>query len=253
MRGTANVDSVLTSLLTNPVRQVLALRDTLALTSEQLKTLETVADTLDAQHARRRATLEPLAGQLMAAARAGGQQNPQQITQQVRLELQPQLDGARREAAEAMTVVQRELSAEQWDRLPDPLRETQQQRRGGFNAVGFLDRMLANPLPVLLELKDTLGLTAEQVTQLERLSTGLQISLAKRREELGKRFDNVAAGAEQGRIFQEIQPEVEKARGEITDALKAAEKVLTADQWKQVPEQIRNPFQPQRGRRGGGE
>ncbi|HEX6135672.1 MAG TPA: carboxypeptidase regulatory-like domain-containing protein [Longimicrobiales bacterium] len=253
MRGTANVDSVLTSLLTNPVRQVLALRDTLALTSEQLKTLETVADTLDAQHARRRATLEPLAGQLMAAARAGGQQNPQQITQQVRLELQPQLDGARREAAEAMTVVQRELSAEQWDRLPDPLRETQQQRRGGFNAVGFLDRMLANPLPVLLELKDTLGLTAEQVTQLERLSTGLQILLAKRREELGKRFDNVAAGAEQGRIFQEIQPEVEKARGEITDALKAAEKVLTADQWKQVPEQIRNPFQPQRGRRGGGE
>ncbi|HEX6309353.1 MAG TPA: TonB-dependent receptor [Longimicrobiales bacterium] len=253
MRGTANVDSVLTALLANPVRQVLALRDTLALTPEQFKTLETIADTLDAQHAGRRATLEPLAAQLIEAARAGGQQNPQQLMQQVQLELQPQLEGARRESAEAMTAVQRALTAEQWDRVPQSLRSAGETRRGGFNAVGFLDRMLANPLPVLLELRDTLQLTQDQVAALERLSGDLQVSLSRRREELGRRFDNVAAGTEQGRIFQEIQPEIERARGEITDALKAAEKVLTADQWKQVPEQIRNPFQPQRGRRGGGE
>jgi hypothetical protein len=113
--------------------------------------------------------------------------------------------------------------------------------------------MLANPLPVLLELKDTLKMTPEQVAQIEKISTDLQVSLASRRQELGRRFDNVQPGAEQGRIFQELQPEIEKTRTEIGDALKAAERVLTPEQWRQVPEQIRNPFQPQSGRRRGGQ
>jgi Spy/CpxP family protein refolding chaperone len=111
--------------------------------------------------------------------------------------------------------------------------------------------MLANPLPVLLELKDTLSLTPEQVTRIEKISTDLQVSLAKRREDLGRRFDNVQQGAEQGRIFQELQPEIEKTRTEISEALEAVQQILTRDQWDRVPDQIRNPFQPQRGRRGG--
>jgi hypothetical protein len=92
-----------------------------------------------------------------------------------------------------MTQVQRELSAEQWEMLPASLRQTQQQQqRGSFNAVGFIDRMLANPLPVLLELRDTLRMTPEQIAQIEKLSTDLQVSLAQRREDLGRRFDNVS-------------------------------------------------------------
>jgi hypothetical protein len=254
MRGTANVDSILDAALRNPVREVLALRDSIALTAEQTASIQLLSDTLDAQHARRRAELEPVLQQVVASAGAG-RPNPQDLQQQLQLQIQPHLSGAQREAAEAMTQVQRELSAEQWQKLPMSLRQTQQQQqRGSFNAVGFIDRMLANPLPVLLELRDTLGMTPEQIAQIEKISTDLQVSLAKRREDLGRRFDNVQPGAEQGRIFQELQPEIEKTRSEITDALKAAEKVLTPEQWKQVPEQIRNPFQPQRGqRRGGGD
>ncbi|HSJ33137.1 MAG TPA: hypothetical protein VK933_16970, partial [Longimicrobiales bacterium] len=192
--------------------------------------------------------------QQVVASAGAGRTNPQELQQQLQLQIQPHLSGAQREAAEAMTQVQRELSAEQWEKVPMSLRQTQQQQqRGSFNAVGFIDRMLANPLPVLLELRDTLGMTPEQVTQIEKISTDLQVSLAKRREDLGKRFDNVQPGAEQGRIFQELQPEIEKTRSEISDALKAVEKVLTPEQWKQVPEQIRNPFQPQRGQRRGGD
>jgi hypothetical protein len=255
LRGAVNVDSMLTAALANPVKQVLARRDSLTLTEEQVTRIQLVSDTLDAQLARRRAELEPAIELVLAGVRGGGQPNPQQISQQIQLQIQPHLSGAQRETADAMTQVQRELSAEQWQKLPQQVRATQQQQqqRGGFNAVGFLDRMLANPLPVLLELKDTIGMTPEQVAQIEKLSTDLQISLAKRREDLGKRFDNVQGGAEQGRIFQELQPEIEKARTEITNALKAAERVLSSEQWRRVPEQIRNPMQPQMGQRRGGE
>ncbi|HSK18761.1 MAG TPA: TonB-dependent receptor [Longimicrobiales bacterium] len=255
MRGTANVDSILDAALRNPVKDVLALRDSLGMTAEQVTSIQLLADTVDAQHARRRADLEP-ALQQVAASVGAGRPNPQELQQQFQLQIQPHLSGAQREVAEAMTLVQRELSPEQWEKVPASLRQTQQQQqRGSFNAVGFIDRMLANPLPVLLELRDTLRMTPEQIAQIEKISTDLQVSLAQRREALGRRFDNVQPGAEQGRIFQELQPEIEKTRSEISDALKAAEKVLTPEQWKQVPEQIRNPFQPQqRGqRRGGGE
>jgi hypothetical protein len=252
MRGAGNPDSLLNTALSNPVKQVLARRDSIALSAEQVASVQVISDTLDAQLARRRVTLEPVVQQIIATA-GTGRQNPQELAQQIQLTIQPQLAGAQREAAEAMTLVQRELSAEQWQKLPQALRSTQQtQQRGGFNAVAMLDRMLANPLPVLLELKDTLRMTPEQVAQIEKLSTDLQISLAQRREALGKRFDAVQAGAEQGRIFQELQPEIEKSRTEIGNALNAAEKILTSDQWKQVPEQIRNPFQPQMQQRGGG-
>jgi hypothetical protein len=251
MRGTSNIDSLLSAVLTNPVHQVLALRDSIALTPEQTSAITLIADTVDAQMARRRAALEPVVRQVVASA--AGRPNPQQLGQQIQLEIQPHIAGSQREAAEAMATVQRSISAEQWQKLPESLRATgQQQQRGSFNAVGFLDRMLVNPLPVLLELRDTLGMTAEQITQIEKISSDLQILLAKRREDLGRRFDSVQQGAEQGRIFQELQPEIQKTREEITDALESVRKVLSRAQWERVPEQIRNPFQPQRGGRRGG-
>lgn len=114
---------------------------------------------------------------------------------------------------------------------------------GGFNAVGLIDRMLANPIPVLLELKGTLELTPEQVTQVQAVSNALQEKLNRRREELGRRFDNVQGQQQQGRAFQEMQPEIEATRREVTEALRAVERILSADQWKQVPERIRSPFQ----------
>ena len=116
----------------------------------------------------------------------------------------------------------------------------------------MLDRQLANPIPVLLELKATVGMTPEQVTQIEKISTDLSVALAKRREELGKRFDGVNQ-QQQGQIYQQMQPQIEQGRTEIRNALQAVEKVLGPTQWQQVPEQIRNPFaQQQPNRRGGG-
>jgi hypothetical protein len=278
----ANIDSLLDRTLVNPLKRVIAMKDTLALTADQLTRVQLYSDTLDAQLGRRRAVLSDRAQTLLVAGlipqnaqnagnqggrggRGGGQPVNPELNQQLQLEIQPQIDGARREMQEALRQTQQELSPEQWEKIPANVRNTGQTGggpgggRGGFNAVGMVDRMLANPIPVLLSLKDTLKLTPEQVAQIEQISNTLEQTLIKRREELGRRFDNVSP-QQQGQIFREIQPQLDETRRHVTDALKLVEKVLTSDQWKQVPEQIRNPFQNQgpgggrggRGGRGGG-
>jgi carboxypeptidase family protein/TonB-dependent receptor-like protein/LTXXQ motif family protein len=176
-------------------------------------------------------------------ARGGLQGLDPQLLQRIQLEIAPVIEGARRESSQAMAQLQRELTPEQWQKIPARIRG-QGGRGGGFNAVGMLDRMLANPIPVLLQLKDTLRLTPEQIAKIEQISTDLQAKLAKRREDLGRRFDNVQ-GEQQGRVFQEMQPQIQESRTEVTNALKAVEKVLTSEQWKQVPERVKNPFQGQ--------
>ncbi|CAN5595263.1 hypothetical protein BH23GEM10_BH23GEM10_10800 [soil metagenome] len=247
--GAAGADSLIAGLLVNPVTQVLALADSIELGDEQRGRVRIIADTLDAQLERRRSALQPVVEGLLSQGVGG---NPQQMMQQVQGQLQPNLQGARRETTDAMGRVQRELTEAQWQQLPESLRATAQaQQAGGFSGVALLDRMLANPLPVLLEMKQTLGMTAEQTAQIEKLSADLAVDLAQRRADLGRRFDGVQ-GQQQARVFQEIQPDLEKARAAITTALQAAEKVLTPEQWRQVPEQVRSPFAvQQRGIRGG--
>jgi hypothetical protein len=197
----------------------------------------------------------------------GGGGNPAanidpRIMQRIALEVSPAIEGGRRDVTATMTLVQQTLSAEQWTKVPTRLRNVAGAGRGGrgggggFNAVGMIDRMLVSPIPVLLSLKDSLKLTPEQVTQIEAISKTVDEKLTKSRTDLGKRFEGVAPD-QQGRIFQEVQPQLNASRKEVTDALKLIEKILTPDQWKQVPERIKNPFANQQqgpggGRRGGG-
>jgi hypothetical protein len=256
----ASVDSLLNVTLSNPVAKILGLGDSLALTEAQVLTLGLISDSLDARLEQRRAALRPLLENLTSQAAARGEQGrpggvAPQALQQIQLEIQPQLEGAQRETREAVASAQRTVTPEQWQTVPAELRNAGETpaggTRGGFNAVGLIDRMLANPLPVLLALEDTLGLSAEQVAQIETLSKALQGKLDKRREDLGRRFDNAATGQQQGQIFQQIQPDIEATRREVQDALSAVEKILTPDQWKRLPERVRNPFQQGGGRRGG--
>jgi hypothetical protein len=271
--GALNADSVMTTLFVNPVPAVLAMRDSLRLTGEQVGTLTEISRNLETQHQPRRTAVEPVVRQLIDVVGTGGQPNIQALMpmmQQVQLTLQPNMQGAQRETAEAMQAVQQALQPTQWEMLPQSVRASARQAApgaggrgaaggmGGFNAVGMLDRMLVNPLPVLLELRDTLQLTAEQVTQITAISDRLQETLNRRREELGRRFDNVQ-GQQQGQVFAQIQPDIERSRNEIRTALQQVERILTREQWNQVPERIRNPFQAGQGqggqggqRRGGG-
>jgi hypothetical protein len=250
-------------MLVNPVPQVLALRDSLRLSETQMSAITAIGDTLAAQHERRRIDMAPVIQQLTRALAGGGQPDFQTLAplaQQFQLQVQPNMQGAQRETAEAMSAVQTVLEPVQWEALPESVRGAQQQpatgqrgAAGSFNAVGLLDRMLANPIPVLLELRETLQLTPDQVGRIEAVSGRLQETLNRRREELGRRFDNVQ-GQQQGQIFAQIQPEIERTRTEVQAAMRDVQRILTPEQWNQVPERIRNPNQANvRQRRPGGE
>jgi hypothetical protein len=255
----ANPDSIVDALLANPLRDVARMGDTLALTAAQLALVNELADTLDAKLAVRRVALSAALGELADHAREvqrGQVPNPQTI-QRIVAQLRPHVEGAQRERIEAMRQVERAFGHELWMKLPAEVREHALDAPpapagpairgpgGGMagNAVATLDRMLANPIPVLLELRDTLGLSADQVRRVQAVSDELQRTLDRRRETLGRRFDGVPA-AEQGRIFAAIQPDIERARREVTQALRQVERILTREQWQQVPDEIRNPFQP---------
>lgn len=245
----ASADSLLAAAMPNPLVAVLARADSLGLGPDQRSSLQTISDTLDTRLAARREALIPLLASLAAPEGGRGQGAGAGMLQRFQSDIQPQIQGAEGDTRDALAQAQRVLTPEQWQALPESVRAIgdAQPRRGAFNAVGMIDRLLANPIPVLLELKDTLALSPDQVTRTEAVSAALHEKLNARRESLGKRFDNVEGG-QQARIFQELQPEIEATRREITDALKQVEGILTTEQWSRVPEAIRNPFQA--GRRG---
>jgi hypothetical protein len=181
---------------------------------------------------------------LLAGLSSGG---GMQGLQRVQTEIQPAIGLANADVRGAVNMVERELTAEQWQLLPERIRTAGQaaagpgRSLGGFNALALLDQQLANPIPVLLELKERLELTPDQLQQVEAVSASLQERLNRRRADLGKRFDN-AQGVQQMQIFAQIQPDIEAGRREIREALQAVQRILTPAQWGQVPEVIRDPF-----------
>jgi hypothetical protein len=44
-------------------------------------------------------------------------------------------------------------------------------------------------------------------------------------------------------VFQQVQPEIERARDEVRAALRDVERVLTRAQWHALPARIRDPYQ----------
>jgi hypothetical protein len=249
-RGALEPEAILDAVFANPARAVLARGDSLELTEIQAARIEAVADSMDADFAQRREQLAPLVDALVEAAADGPGQG--QRIQEAQRDLLTQVEAVWQQHTAAMARIRTILSDPQWDALPEDLRNAPRggipglrgsgARPGaGISGVNLLDRILANPLPVLLELADSLALSPEQVNQVRVISQGLQEKLDQRRASLGRRFDNVRPG-EQGRLFAEIQPEIQRSRAEIMDALRAVEAVLTAEQWERLPEAIRNPF-----------
>jgi hypothetical protein len=241
-------DSVLATIFFNPVADVLALADSLELTAAQRLALSAVRDTLAAQHGRRRAVVEPIVRQLSDAIGDGRPTMPvlSPMREPIELRLVPNVQGARREAGDAMLDVEQVLQPGQWERLPERLRTLRQQvaaagAPASINFVGIIDRMLANPLPVLLELRDTLGLSAAQVAAVEAVSARLDAQLVQRREEIGRRFDGVPPD-ETIRVFQLAQPDIERGRNEVRAALGEVERILTRAQWNALPPRLRDPF-----------
>lgn len=118
--------------------------------------------------------------------------------------------------------------------------------RGGPNRRNFdirtiVSRVAPNPVATIIDMKDTLKLTADQVTQLQ----GIADSLSAKNEAMIKTVEDELAkgtgGGELAAVFPSLQPKLQEARNNYLAAVKNAQKILTPEQWNMLPEQVRNP------------
>ena len=114
-----------------------------------------------------------------------------------------------------------------------------------MNPTEMIDRMLANnPLKLIIELRDSLKLSPEQVNQLQGISDSLEAHVKPIAEDAKKKLANTtgnAQGAEQMmELFRELGPSIQQGRRFLTTSLQEAQKVLTPEQWAKLPANIRN-------------
>ncbi len=249
--GQLNADSIAARAFANPLRDILARADSLGLSEAQRASLAAIADSLDTRLNEHKLALRKALADIdlsaLARRRPAGPPRlemggPPPELDRLQRALQPAQEAGRKDIALALQSARGALSAAQWQQLPFALRTAAGASGRGFNAVGLIDRMLANPIPVLLALKDTLALTPAQVRQIETISGDLQKKLTKQRAELGKKLDDMS-GQDQARVFVELQPAIESTRQEISGAMQRVQKVLTAEQWQKLPVRVRNPLQ----------
>ncbi len=136
----------------------------------------------------------------------------------------------------------------------DALNGTRSGGRGVFDLKAMLNRVAPNPVQSILDMKDTLKLTPDQVTKLNALADAMNA----KNDTLLKTLTDLAEKGAQGKtdpqsVFSVIQPTLQQARNNYLAAVKAAETVLTPEQWKMLPEAVRNPtLQAPRGPGAGG-
>jgi len=111
---------------------------------------------------------------------------------------------------------------------------------GGFDPSLVLDRMLPEPISPMLLLRDTLGLSEEQVARLQAVADTLIARNAPLRQQIRDAFGQGGAGGAMGEAFQRVQPQLQEGRRNIERALSEAEQVMTREQWRRVPAALRN-------------
>jgi hypothetical protein len=116
----------------------------------------------------------------------------------------------------------------------------------------MIDRLIPEPISAIVALRDTLGLSDEQVARLEAVADTLRARNEPVREKVREAFDAGRGGANPGELFRQVGPDVNEGRANVEAALAEAETILTPQQWRQVPAALRNVLSGFGGRGGGG-
>lgn len=115
--------------------------------------------------------------------------------------------------------------------------------RGALDARAAIDRVAPNVASAVLERRDSLALSPEQVERLTRLRD----SLTARNDSLVAAATEQAARAGGGNdpqaTFAAIRSTLEAARDGHRATLDSIRTVLTPEQWAKLPETVRNPQQ----------
>ncbi len=132
---------------------------------------------------------------------------------------------------------------------PDPRDRFRQIFAARTDSSTIASAAVQNPVAQIIRLRDSLSLTDAQVAQLSIVSDTLVVkSLA-----LGDSIRAIVAKEGTGNpqtILTKIRPQIVQGRANLTAAMAKVQTILTPDQWKKVPETIKNP--PAFGGRGGG-
>jgi len=121
--GPGNFASRFERVLPNPITQILARKDSIAITDSQTVRLTMLRDSLDAKNQR---VSEEVRKEI---EKAGANPDPGALFGALR----PKLEEGRANAQKAVAEAEAILTAEQWARLPDRIKNAGQQQQGGQN------------------------------------------------------------------------------------------------------------------------
>ena len=114
---------------------------------------------------------------------------------------------------------------------------------GGGGGVGGLNNSrVMNPLAQLVEMKDSLKLTEVQLKGITQLSDSLAAKSQRLGDEIRAAVAKAGNNPDPAVVFSGIRPKLEEGRKNVSEAIKAAQALLTPEQWKLVPETVKNPF-----------
>jgi hypothetical protein len=115
---------------------------------------------------------------------------------------------------------------------------------GGVTASDFaarFARVLPNQVTAILALKDSLGLTDDQVTRLQAIADTLDAENRTLSDSVQAQIQRAGDRPDPLVLFGRIRPKLVQGREQGRRALEQARAVLTPAQWAELPEQIRNP------------
>jgi hypothetical protein len=108
---------------------------------------------------------------------------------------------------------------------------------GGAPGLGGLN---LNAAQAILQLKDSLALTAEQETKLQPLADSIATRNVALGAEVRKLMADAGANPDMGAIMGKMQPRLQEVQKENESLLASIEAILTPEQWAKVPPRIRN-------------
>ncbi len=129
---------------------------------------------------------------------------------------------------------------------PDPARERLQAafgrggQGGGGDFLSRIDRLIPNPITAIIGLRDSIGLSAEQVTKLQMIADSLAAKNKIIADTVRQQIEKAGANPNPAALFAQLNPKLADVRANNAIALKDAEGILTAEQWAKVPPSVKN-------------
>ncbi|MGQ0650375.1 MAG: carboxypeptidase regulatory-like domain-containing protein [Gemmatimonadaceae bacterium] len=113
---------------------------------------------------------------------------------------------------------------------------------GGNNAggAGGLGALNFNPANAVIQLKDSLALTEEQIGKLKPLADSIAAKNSALGQEVQKMIRDAGANPDMGAVMGRMQPRFQQLQKENEEVAKAIQAILTPEQWAKVPPRVRN-------------